>query len=167
MFIWAYILLTYLTLPVMRDILNYFRDLLGKQQLGLAFNTALAVAALAILLLTLARHKGRTLLSVATALALIGLIASQLNIAEERFHFLQYGLLGMLVFATARDYSIRTMAPLLLFVVAVGIGDETIQWLLPNRVGDLRDVAMNTAAGVLGAWIGKAWFWQQEAPETA
>ncbi|TDG11596.1 VanZ family protein [Seongchinamella unica] len=165
--IWAYILLTYLTLPVMRDLLNYLRDMLGRQQLGMAFNSALAIVGLAILFLTLARRDWKTVLSVGTALTLIGLIAVQLKIPEERFHFLQYGLLGVLVFSTAREYSLRTTVLLVLFVVAVGIGDETIQWLLPNRVGDLRDVAMNSAAGVLGAWIGRAYFWQPQADNPA
>jgi VanZ family protein len=36
---------------------------------------------------------------------------------------------------------------------AIGYVDELIQWILPGRVYDLRDVAMNALGAVLGALV--------------
>ena len=37
--------------------------------------------------------------------------------------------------------------------LVVSGGDELFQWVLPDRVGDWRDVAMNIAACLLGAAV--------------
>ncbi|MFP6732021.1 MAG: VanZ family protein [Alphaproteobacteria bacterium] len=37
--------------------------------------------------------------------------------------------------------------------LSVSVGDEVFQWLLPDRVGDPRDVAMNIAACLLGVAV--------------
>ncbi|WP_423243987.1 VanZ family protein [Candidatus Seongchinamella marina] len=63
-----------------------------------------------------------------------------------------------MVTATARSESISLLAKLAIFAISVGMIDETIQWYLPNRVGDPRDVAFNTVAAILGIWIGKILF---------
>jgi VanZ family protein len=52
--------------------------------------------------------------------------------------------------------NLRTIVISSILVFIIGLVDEFIQWLLPNRVGDLRDVAMNTIGGLLGIWFGKA-----------
>jgi hypothetical protein len=36
------------------------------------------------------------------------------------------------------------------FVFTVGVGDEIIQWILPNRVFDLRDIFFNWVGGIAG-----------------
>jgi hypothetical protein len=156
--IWAYILLIYLTLPLMRSMLNFLKESVGRDAIGLTLNTMLLAWGFALLALGM-RLGWKSLLHIAAPLALILAVASQLPIPEERFHFLQYGLLGILVLKTARAETWRQLAWMSLFVVLIGMGDELIQWWLPNRVGDLRDVGMNSLAGVLGVWIGKSLFW--------
>ena len=42
-------------------------------------------------------------------------------------------------------------------VSIIGIGDETIQRFLPNRVGDIRDVFMNSFGGLLGIGVMGVW----------
>ena len=61
---------------------------------------------------------------------------------------------GVLVATTNHHPAKRHMAAMVLFVVAVGCVDELIQWWLPNRVGDWRDVGMNALAGTLGVAMG-------------
>jgi VanZ family protein len=156
--IWAYIILIYLTLPVMRYVLNFLKESVGRDAVGLALNTLLMTCSLALLFLGM-RLGWKALLHIAVPLALILTVASQLPIPEERFHFLQYGLLGILVLKTTRGETWLQLAMVSLFVVIVGMGDELIQWWLPNRVGDFRDVEMNSLAGVMGVWIGKSLFW--------
>jgi hypothetical protein len=156
--IWLYILLIYLSLPLMRVVLDSLKESVGREVIGWTLNGLLLASGLALLVLG-ARLSRRTLVHIAIPLAAIFVLASQLSIPEERFHFLEYGLLGALVLKTARLENLSQLLLMAVFVVLVGIGDELIQWALPNRVGDLRDVGMNTMAGVLGVWIGKSLFW--------
>lgn len=71
--------------------------------------------------------------------------------SSEKVHFLEYGLLGMLL-CKALSYYIRNKLAYLvatLGVYIVGVVDEGIQWALPNRVGDYRDLWLNLLSGVL------------------
>ena len=65
----------------------------------------------------------------------------------EWFHFILFGLFGLF---TTRLWSAAAAVAICL---AVSGGDELFQWVLPDRVGDLRDVAMNIAACLLGAAV--------------
>lgn len=163
--IWLYILLIYLTLPLMRPVLNFLKETIGRDAIGLTLNGLLLAWGIGLLVLGF-RLGWKVLLHIAIPLGVILACASQLDIAEERFHFLQYGLLGILVLKTCRTQGHLQLILAAVFVVVIGTGDELIQWALPNRVGDLRDVGMNTLAGVLGVWIGKSLFWGS-APSSA
>lgn len=69
----------------------------------------------------------------------------------EKVHFLEYGLLGLLL-CKALSYHIQNKLAYLvalLGVYLVGSMDEGIQWALPNRVGDYRDIWLNLLAGGL------------------
>ena len=59
---------------------------------------------------------------------------------EERMHFLTFGLFGAL--------SMALFAPRYAFIICVvgSAGDELLQFYLPDRVGDWRDVAFNILA---------------------
>jgi len=78
----------------------------------------------------------------------------------ERSHLMEYGVLALLVQEALLERRLngkRIGAPRLLAVVATGLAglvDEMIQFALPERVFDLRDVVVNVAAAaiaVLGA----------------
>ena len=63
----------------------------------------------------------------------------------------------------SRAYKIGTFKILLasgLFIMSVGLVDEIIQWFLPNRYGDIRDVVMNSLGGVSGLWLGQFLYWE-------
>ncbi len=73
----------------------------------------------------------------------------------DRIHFVEYGLLAYLAYRPFRiDFS-NTKAYIFGFLVATGFGvlDEGIQYLLPNRVFEMRDVVTNAAACVLGLLV--------------
>ena len=70
---------------------------------------------------------------------------------EEAVHFLEYGVLGVLLYRVFEDrvpdpavYVAATLAGLL-----VGTVDEIIQWLVPGRFWDFRDIILNTGAVAL------------------
>lgn len=67
--------------------------------------------------------------------------------AVERFHFVEYGLLALLFFRAWRGLPWRAAA-VLAFAAAFMVGtlDEWLQWFVPGRVGEWRDVLLNSVA---------------------
>ena len=94
-----------------------------------------------------------------------GLISLKLPI--ERIHFVEYGLLAFLVFRALRHYSGGKALYLYSGIAVFGVGfiDEAIQYILPNRVFDARDVIVNSAAGVLALLLIRLCF--QPLPKSA
>lgn len=67
-------------------------------------------------------------------------------IVEERIHFIVFGLFGfytLLLLPARYGY---------MLCLLVAFADEGLQWMLADRVGDMRDVAVN----LLAAWAGAA-----------
>ncbi len=71
--------------------------------------------------------------------------------AVERFHFVEYGLLALLYHRVWRDRAdLSTFALPVLAGTLVGTFDEWVQWFIPSRVGEMRDVLLNGVAVVCG-----------------
>jgi hypothetical protein len=67
--------------------------------------------------------------------------------AVERVHFVQYGLITALFYAAWRrsgDWSLLVLPVMASTIVA--LCEEWLQWFLPSRVGELRDVGLNLSA---------------------
>jgi hypothetical protein len=65
----------------------------------------------------------------------------------ERFHFLEYGLITFLFYRAWRpleDVSILLL-PMLAGLI-VGTTEEWLQWFVPRRVGEIRDIFLNLVA---------------------
>ena len=76
----------------------------------------------------------------------------------EKVHFFQYGFLSFLAYhcigTTWQGLGIWPLRTATVGLAAsVGLLDEAIQYLLPNRFGDIRDVGFNLVAGVMGLVI--------------
>lgn len=86
------------------------------------------------------------------------------KVPVEAIHFLEYGLLGFFLFRafrlTTKDKSIYLSA--FLFGSLVGILDEIIQWMVPLRYWDIRDVGLNA----LSTALFQAALWRGIAPKT-
>jgi hypothetical protein len=70
---------------------------------------------------------------------------------EEAVHFLEYGVLGVLLYRAPED---RVPDPTVYVAVTltgilVGTVDEIIQWLVPGRFWDFRDIILNGGAVAL------------------
>lgn len=77
--------------------------------------------------------------------------------AVEHFHFVQYGFITWLFYRAWRKRG--DSASLVLPVAAAfvfGIAEEWWQWFLPARVGELKDVLLNTAAIACGLMVSMA-----------
>lgn len=100
----------------------------------------------------LLRIGGCLLAGVLIALQVLGFARGPAEVsAVERIHILEYGLLALLFY-----WALRPMAGVMALLVAgvaaaaVGVVDETVQWLVATRVGELRDVLLNWAAAATG-----------------
>ncbi len=128
---------------------------------------AIFALVLAVILTRLLRRRpGRRELALLALLGLVylGVLASTER-AEERIHFLQYGVLGGLIYEALLErrrrlspqrFSSAVASPwrwpgpsAVLLTSLCGWGDEGIQAILPNRFYDLRDVGLNIAGGLL------------------
>lgn len=90
-------------------------------------------------------------------LLLAGIIYSfNLPLPEERIHLIQFGLLGLLACPSLKTGCGRGILRLwkpLLFVILIGAADEFIQWFLPDRFFDLRDILFNAIGGFWGVLL--------------
>lgn len=120
----------------------------------------------ALLFFCFRKFKGKQLLVKLIIFAIFtGIYAyylSGMKYAIERIHFLEYGLLGVLVYsAFTRHISHWITVLLSLHVVYwIGLGDEAIQGMLVNRVGEIRDCVINLFSGLLGVVL---WWFITEA----
>ncbi len=152
----------YISLGYVRAPTEFLRE---RNLLRVSVAVLFIVVATWILRAILRRRPGRRELAALAVSALAYLAAFLLTErAEERVHFLQYGLFGGLVYGALLERRARReeagpaaagfgrLWPAPLAIVLTGIagwGDEAIQAVLPDRIYDLRDVALNVAAGVL------------------
>jgi VanZ family protein len=155
--IFIYIGFIYATLPLARSVLNYLYGLLGKFYLSVGVNLAL-IGAMVVLLYFFMKKGFKNLLYMALPAGILLAISLTLERPEERVHFIQYGLLGFLVYKGFESSGTLKVPLAGGFVFLVGSVDEIIQWFLPNRVGDLRDVAFNFLGGIAGIWLGRVYF---------
>jgi hypothetical protein len=93
-----------------------------------------------------------SVLALATGLFAFGLYFP--SFPSERFHFLEYGLLGALVLRaslkTRPAHWGASFGLAALVLTSIGVMDEVIQYFLPSRVFDWRDIWFNLSGGVLG-----------------
>lgn len=159
----AWILFIYLTIPLARTVQTAVRDRGGSMVFLWITLLAGTAAAGAVVRAGLRKRwtptPGRSLALAAVFGAFAASAGSLRANPEEAFHFVQYGVLGFLLF---RALGFRLADPSIyvagaLIGAAVGIADELIQWLVPNRYFDYRDIGINAWAGVLAQvalWAG-------------
>jgi glucan phosphoethanolaminetransferase (alkaline phosphatase superfamily) len=147
----CYILFIYISLPVMPRLWEKF-----VQKAGIFANYfaafILSFSGVLIILYLIAKKKNiynfiwLAILALAYAWGL-----SRLKFPIEKMHFIEYGLLSIFVFKALR-HNIKSRSIYLysaLIVFCVGFLDESIQYVLPNRVYDAKDVIVDGAAGIL------------------
>jgi hypothetical protein len=111
-------------------------------------------------------------LAIAVTWAVLNQQMSAETNAVERFHFLEYGFMTWLFYRAAQGPS-ETTGPVkaadlswvalpMLAGVIVGTADEALQWFVPRRVGEIRDVFLNLAAVGAGLLMSLA----VDPPET-
>ncbi len=155
----------YASLYSVRPVAEWLRE---RNLLRLAVAGLLLVLALGLLRWCLVRSPGRREIAALALFAALYLLALwPIRMPEERFHLVEYGLLGGLVYAALLERqrpgaAIRwSAAPAAAAVALTGLAgwlDEGIQYLLPNRHYDWMDIGLNLLAAVLavGALAARA-----------
>lgn len=151
----------YTAIPLARSIQGWVQAHADRQLFSHLTYAALALALLAILWQA---RRGRLRLSPAGWAIVAGLAACYAGGTyllranpEEAIHLVQYGVLSALLLWAFRYRLKGPGAHLAAFLTGtlLGIGDEFIQWLTPERVFDVRDIVINTLA-VAGLQLGGA-----------
>jgi VanZ family protein len=139
-------------LPTGRAIVDALR---GAGLLALAVTGAfVAIAGAALAAVWRSYRRGdlsvRQIQVALVGVALVALAAQQLPRFEERWHCIQYSILGGLLWAAFAGRPHRWIGATAA-VAMLGWLDEGVQFLLPDRVYDLWDVALNAVSGLAGA----------------
>jgi VanZ like protein len=145
--------------PLMGQIRAVLRSTFPRQFVTIVGGSVAAVVALGVLM-AVSRIRDRrapryAALLLALALGIGYSVAFRSGVAEvdsvERVHFVEYGLIALLFYRVWRpvgDPSIFAV-PLLAGLI-VGTLDEWLQWFVPVRVGEARDVFLDVIAVVCG-----------------
>lgn len=154
-----YVVVLYALLPYGPRIgLGALRTSVGAWILGPGLVVAGIVVGVALLVVLWRRgapawsYAALVLVAVCYALVFTSLRAARL----ERTHLPQYGIAAWLAWRAVTPHvrgSLAGYVAAALIGTAIGWGDELVQAILPNRVYDLRDVALNAAGSVLGVVV--------------
>ena len=148
------------TVVVMAPFVGQIRGAAQAALPGGAYRALVAAVVLAALLTALVyglarirEHRARRYGSLALALAIgagyarwSGTGNASVDLVEH-FHFVEYGLLTLLFYRVWRGSGgVFALAAPALCVMVIGTLDEWLQWFVPLRVGEMRDVALNGVA---------------------
>jgi hypothetical protein len=145
----------YGTLPFGPKIIRSVCSIIGKEMFSLTIFVLAVFGAIAISAYTL-RSAGSLTTGYLARIVLVGgilyFMGRLITIPAERLHFIEYALLGVAVERVLRPHIQDAGRPFVAMLCAyfIGMGDEAIQWLLPNRHGEIMDVFLNGWGGVLG-----------------
>lgn len=151
----AYIAFVYATVPVFPMVWDRLRDHTegAIEHLGVLVIAALAMAVLGRLWRCTGRTAWQPYAVLGFVFAAYGYLLARFGtFPAERLHLVEYGLVSFFLLRALRlDLSPRAayLASLMLTIV-VGFGDECIQWVLPQRFFELKDVQLNAISGALG-----------------
>lgn len=158
-----YTLLILVTLPLTPLLLNIYYKKLSFPLGSVCYIIALIIFLTIVVYLKFIRKEYR--ISVYLwffALSFVyALLIFRQRIPAEKLHFFEYGLFSYFSHnAVEKDDVVARLlrfknSYLIAFILVLVISsiDEFIQYLLPNRVGELSDVFLNAISGVLGLMI--------------
>jgi hypothetical protein len=142
----------FLVVPIARTIQRFVSSRWGRSLFGYAVLASTAAVFLSLVYVLVFRLKIRRASNyvwlTAVAFLYIYFTLKLWRTPEQAVHFLEYGLLGYFLFRalslSIRDRSIYAAA--FLCGTLVGIVDEVLQWMIPNRYWDFGDVGLNALA---------------------
>ena len=145
----------FLIVPLARAIRTYVSGRWGRPMFGYAVLASVGLAFVVLVLVFIFKLKIRSPASFVWLVLVTGLyVYFTLRLwrsPEEAVHFLEYGLLGFFLFRALRpSYPDPGIYLAAFFIGAlVGTFDEILQWIVPQRYWDFRDVGFNALSSGL------------------
>lgn len=153
---WKMLLLwwaVYISTPLLsyfgRPLQHFSEETVGRGTVSTAISALLIGLVAGAVILMIRRHGMSSALHLLWLVPVLVFIHMGLPNFVERIHFALFGLFG---FLSLRLFPATTALSL---YALVSILDEIFQWVLPDRVGDIRDVFFNLTACLIGAAV--AW----------
>lgn len=151
--VFLYTVFLYSTLVLAFDLYVSLFDRMGREFMDNLMSwmyLPLGLILIALIFVFFPRRIGAYVAFLLIALAFICCLQF-LAVPAKRFHFLQYGPLTVLVFDALRFrcHDRYHYVWTLLIVAFLGLGDETVQGIFPDRHFGMPDVVLNSVAGLL------------------
>lgn len=156
----AYIAFVYSTLSATPSFSRLLSKLFGR---GFSFAVNISIiiiiaAAIAFFYRRLKARRPAVYIGLAAVFSIyLFFVFNWTKLPAERMHLIEYGLMSYFVLRIMdgiRPIAVKYFC-VIMSVTAIGVCDELIQWFLPNRVCDIKDMALNAVSGVLAlALIG-------------
>lgn len=121
-------------------------QVMPRENLGMVIGAVLVASILAASGAAFRRFGWRRALEILPLLVAVYVVSEYLSVVEERLHFITFGFLGA---ASVNAFGLAWGA---VASLVVSVWDEWLQHILPDRVGDWRDVRFNIMASALGYW---------------
>jgi len=158
-----YVLFIYVSLPFFPALISVLKNLISIELLNL-ISIILSISFFLLLSVWIyeKKYKAKLFLLIISPLLLLTYLSLSLDVWVERIHFIEYAALGLLI---SRAVNVRNLHVIIFtgcLISLIGAVDEIIQYFLPNRVGDMRDVFMNSVGGLSGIWLGRFLFWEKQ-----
>lgn len=148
----GYAFFIYSTLSIMPWIWNNISETTGGLNSFLVAVVLVVLALYMVFYLIAAKKTISSFLWLPLLITFYVLALRMIELPIERIHFIEYGLLSILVFKALRhsiqNKSVYAWAALIAFLF--GCIDEGIQYFLPNRSFDIKDITVNAVAAFFG-----------------
>jgi VanZ family protein len=151
-----YTLFIYITLPITPRIWQYLESHWGQIPLYAIYLLSLlgGLSIIGYLFFISQERNAIVYLKLATIGIIFGYYLKTIPLPAEKLHLLEYGVLSYFMgklfhLNTTTQRDIRYLQALCV-ISLIGALDEGIQYYLPNRVFDLKDIFLNSLAGFLG-----------------
>ena len=151
----AWIAVIYSTIPFVRNLREYFVARWPAELIGIGVILVVVAVGAAGLVLLWRRRPRLPVTDAALLLAIAAVLViwtwRLMGQPEETVHFLEYGVLGVLLYRalSTHIHDGSVFAAGALIGILVGIFDEIIQWFVPGRYWDYRDTVLNGGASIL------------------
>jgi hypothetical protein len=145
----------FFTVTIARAIQNFVSETWSRSLFGYAVLFCTAAALFSTFYIFIFKLKIRSALNyivlAATAGAYTYFTLQLWETPEEAIHFLEYGLLGFLLFSALKFRTKDKFISISAFLIGCLIGtfDEILQWAVPDRYWDFRDVGLNALSSGL------------------
>ncbi|MBL4851838.1 MAG: VanZ family protein [Gammaproteobacteria bacterium] len=150
-----WIVILFLTIPLARTLQGYIRSAFGDHAFGYIVITIIVISTLLLFVRikhTTIKLKPKNIIWILLCAAfLVAYTLSLWSNPVEAIHFIQYGVLAIFLFHALswRHPNTLIYIAIVLAAASVGIIDETLQWLMPNRVWGLDDIGINIMAAIV------------------